>query len=188
MNTQELMAALINNTITDTYRLIDCLYITCNLSEKNRLLNQLRRNMNTLCRLLAHLQEISLQPPEAPPAQLNALPAANAAPVQTSAAPPTPAVPMQTMPLSVRAANTNSFLQPQRSFTPPELARYNGKDGYPAFIAVNGTVYDVTNNPTWGAASHFGLWAGSDVTQGFYSCHAGQQVLSKLKIVGMMTE
>ena len=73
-----------------------------------------------------------------------------------------------------------------RSFTLDELSRYNGRNGNPAYVAVNGVVYDVTNNAAWGGATHFGLAAGTDVTNQFASCHAGQPVLSKLKVVGKM--
>ena len=75
----------------------------------------------------------------------------------------------------------------QRTFTAEELAKYNGKDGNPAYIAVNGIVYDVTNNAAWAAATHFGLTAGKDLTKEFASCHAGQQqILSKLKTIGRL--
>lgn len=71
-----------------------------------------------------------------------------------------------------------------RDFTLQELAKYNGKDGNAAYVAVNGVVYDVTNNAAWAAATHFGLMAGKDLTSEFSSCHPGQPTLSKLKIVG----
>lgn len=76
--------------------------------------------------------------------------------------------------------------QNQRDLTVQELAKFNGKDGNPAYVAVNGTVYDVTNNAAWAAASHFGLTAGKDLTSEFASCHAGQSILNKLKIVGKL--
>lgn len=74
----------------------------------------------------------------------------------------------------------------QATFTLQELSRYDGKGGNPAYVAVNGTVYDVTNNATWAAATHFGLRAGRDLTNEFTSCHAGQPILSKLKVVGKL--
>lgn len=74
----------------------------------------------------------------------------------------------------------------QRDLTLQELAKFNGKDGNPAYVAVNGTVYDVTNNAAWAAASHFGLKAGKDLTNEFASCHAGQTILNKLKVVGKL--
>lgn len=82
----------------------------------------------------------------------------------------------------------NSQTDTTKVFTKTELSRYNGKDGNPAYIAVNGVVYDVTNNAAWGGAIHFGLVAGTDVTSQFASCHAGQPILSKLKVVGKMVE
>ena len=84
--------------------------------------------------------------------------------------------------------NSNSQPDTMRTFTEAELSTYNGKDGNPAYVAVNGMVYDVTNTAAWGGATHFGLVAGTDVTSQFASCHAGQQILSKLKVVGKVVE
>lgn len=74
----------------------------------------------------------------------------------------------------------------QKRFTLQELSKYDGKGGNPAYVAVNGIVYDVTNNAAWAAATHFGLTAGKDLTSEFASCHAGQPILSKLKVVGKL--
>ncbi len=71
-----------------------------------------------------------------------------------------------------------------KTFTREELAQYNGKNGNPAYVAVNGVVYDVTNNAAWAAATHFGLSAGNDLTTSFASCHAGADILSRLSVVG----
>ena len=81
-----------------------------------------------------------------------------------------------------------SITQPnQRIFTIEELANYDGKDGKPAYVAVEGTVYDVTNNRTWAAATHFGLVSGKNHTQEFATCHAGQQsILQTLPVVGRL--
>ncbi len=105
-------------------------------------------------------------------------------------------VPLQAYPLPLQPgvtpiADPPVLQQPttsgnQATFTLQELSKYDGKGGNPAYVAVNGTVYDVTNNATWAAATHFGLTAGKDLTNEFASCHAGQQILSKLKVVGKL--
>lgn len=74
-----------------------------------------------------------------------------------------------------------------RTFTLEELAQYNGKNGTPAYIAINGVVYDVTNNAVWASATHFGLSAGKDLTSAFASCHAGSNILNKLPVVGNLS-
>lgn len=89
---------------------------------------------------------------------------------------------------SVGARTDSPQVISTRIFTPAELSEYNGKDGMPAYVAVSGTVYDVTNNAAWAAATHFGLTAGRDVTREFASCHAGQPILNRLKVVGKMAE
>ncbi len=73
-------------------------------------------------------------------------------------------------------------------FTAEELAQYNGKNGYPAYVAINRTVYDVTDIAAWGGATHFGLTAGKDVTAAFMSCHKNQNLLSDLPVVGVVVD
>lgn len=73
------------------------------------------------------------------------------------------------------------------TFTLEELAFYNGKNGNPAYVAVNGIVYDVTNNAAWAAATHFGLTAGRDLTSAFSSCHTGNaSILNSLTAIGTL--
>lgn len=75
-----------------------------------------------------------------------------------------------------------------REFTYQELANFNGTLGKPAYVAVNGIVYDVSNETSWGGASHFGLEAGKDVTSQFNNCHGDEAVLSKLPKVGVLKQ
>lgn len=78
-------------------------------------------------------------------------------------------------------------IKPERQskvFTKEELSDFDGTNGKPAYVAVNGIVYDVSLEPTWGGASHFGLLAGTDVTEQFNRCHGNIQVLSKLPKAG----
>lgn len=70
--------------------------------------------------------------------------------------------------------------------TAEELSQYTGKNGNPAYVAINGIIYDVTNSAAWAAASHFGLTAGKDLTSEFASCHTGEHILNKLTVVGKL--
>lgn len=87
----------------------------------------------------------------------------------------------------VYAHQVQSTVNTTRSFTLEELALYNGKNGNPAYVAINGVVYDVTNNAAWAAATHFGLSAGNDLTNVFASCHAGVDILNILPVVGNLS-
>ena len=73
-----------------------------------------------------------------------------------------------------------------RGFTPQTLARYNGEDGYPAYVAINGVVYDVTNIPQWSGGDHFSLQAGSNLSSAYDLCHNAREILYKLPTVGIM--
>jgi predicted heme/steroid binding protein len=73
-----------------------------------------------------------------------------------------------------------------KEFTISELAQYDGAMGRPAYVAVNGIVYDVSNEATWGGASHFGLISGRDLSTQFQSCHNREAILEKLPKVGIL--
>lgn len=73
--------------------------------------------------------------------------------------------------------------------TPEELMMNNGKNGNPAYVAVNGVVYNMSNVPAWAAATHFGMSAGQDLTEEFLACHANQAIiLSNLQEVGRLED
>lgn len=79
------------------------------------------------------------------------------------------------------------YQQANRDFTVEELSTFDGKNGRPAYVAVNGVVYDVTNNRAWAAATHFALTAGKDHSGAFASCHAGQEsILATLPVAGRL--
>ncbi len=86
------------------------------------------------------------------------------------------------------AINETSEKRLDRTFTIEELKEYNGEKGRPAYIAVDGVVYDVTYNPSWGGGTHFGVVAGKDITDEFNKCHGGENVLTQLEVVGKIIE
>lgn len=53
--------------------------------------------------------------------------------------------------------------EPQR-LTLTELAEFNGKDGNKAYIAVDGIIYDVSDDPNWVNGLHNGFEAGKDLS------------------------
>lgn len=89
---------------------------------------------------------------------------------------------------SEKKFNTRELSQDmrQQSFTLEELLKYDGKGDNPAYIAVNGVVYDVTYEAAWGGATHMGLKAGQDLTSDFKSCHDNEDILKRLKVVGKL--
>ncbi|WP_291651445.1 cytochrome b5 domain-containing protein [Clostridium sp.] len=71
--------------------------------------------------------------------------------------------------------------------TEEELALYNGENGMPAYIAVDGTIYDMRDIPQWEDGKHFGIKAGADYSKVFKSCHdEDKSILLKLRVVGVM--
>jgi len=68
-----------------------------------------------------------------------------------------------------------------------QLKQYNGKDGNPAYIAVDGVIYDVTNDRHWKSGTHEGYSAGKDLTDAIKgkSPH-GTSVLEGVPVVGKL--
>ncbi|MEN6634598.1 MAG: hypothetical protein ABFC56_01975 [Clostridiaceae bacterium] len=45
-----------------------------------------------------------------------------------------------------------------------QLKQYDGKNGNPAYVALDGVIYDVTDVPQWKNGDHNGYSAGNDLT------------------------
>ncbi len=73
-------------------------------------------------------------------------------------------------------------------FTVEELQQYDGTNGKPAYIAVDGVVYDVTNEARWAGGRHFGVKAGTDGTTNYMQCHGKSGAVNKLKKIGVVAK
>lgn len=73
-------------------------------------------------------------------------------------------------------------------FTLEEIAEYDGKDGRPAYIVVDGVVYDVTNVRQWSSGMHYGFEPGADVTEALAAGPHGVNQLNNAEVVGVIAE
>ena len=75
------------------------------------------------------------------------------------------------------------------TLTIEELSQYNGKDGNPAYIAVDGVIYDVTDVPYWSGGEHNGFSAGQELTEEIKTISPhGVSKLNGLPVVGTLAE
>lgn len=88
--------------------------------------------------------------------------AAGCAPAATAAATAATEAPAATAQTAtdVTAEPTAALLQ----LTLEELKQYDGQNGNPAYVAVDGVIYDMTNVPEWKDGKHNGYTAGQDLT------------------------
>jgi predicted heme/steroid binding protein len=73
--------------------------------------------------------------------------------------------------------------------TKDELASYDGRDGRPAYVAVSGTIYNVSASPLWQAGDHQGSHqAGGDLTEELKSAPHVRAVVERFPVVGRLEE
>lgn len=81
----------------------------------------------------------------------------------------------------------NRVVETQKQFNIEELKKYDGSNGKPAYVAVDGIVYDVSLSLPWGGGTHFGLYAGKDLTKEFKVCHDEEKkILEVLPKMGQL--
>ncbi len=74
-----------------------------------------------------------------------------------------------------------------RKFTQEELARYNGKDGKPVYIAHKGDVFDVSESKLWRGGLHMRRHsAGADLTADIQAAPHDAEVLGRYHQVGVL--
>jgi len=87
---------------------------------------------------------------------------------------------------SSTSTGTNAAAATGKTFTLDELKTYNGQNGNPAYVAISGVVYDVTNANQWSKGKHQTVSAGSDLTSALPSSPHGTKVLANLPVVGAL--
>lgn len=76
-----------------------------------------------------------------------------------------------------------------KKFTLDELAKYNGKDGNPIYVAYKGKVYDLSESELWEEGDHQGLHeAGKDLTKDMEDAPHNPDELERFPIVGELVE
>lgn len=84
------------------------------------------------------------------------------------------------------STETNSELL---QLTIDELAAFDGKGGNKAYVAVDGNVYDVTNNRKWLNGDHEdGMSAVRDLSEFISSSPHGIDILKQFTVVGKIVE
>lgn len=88
-----------------------------------------------------------------------------------------------------KSTSTETNEEELREFTIEELAAFNGKNGNPAYVAVDGIVYDVSDLSPWKNGDHNGFEAGNDLTNEIKSLSPhGVSKLKNVKKVGRLVE
>jgi predicted heme/steroid binding protein len=106
----------------------------------------------------------------------------------TTTEPTTPTT--STTPTSPTAPGTTPT---QKTFTMTELAQYNGQNGQPAYVAVDGVVYDVSGSAMWAGGVHSrcdeGATAGRDLSEVIKEAPPGHlEMLKTFPVVGTLAQ
>lgn len=73
--------------------------------------------------------------------------------------------------------------------TREELAGYDGREGRPAYAAVNGKIYDFTGSKLWTAGNHMQQHqAGKDLTEALRNAPHVRAVIERFPVVSLLEE
>lgn len=83
--------------------------------------------------------------------------------------------------------NRLNEVEKMREFTIDEVSEFDGENGRLVYVVIGGTVYDLTSIKQWVDGKHYGVMAGNDLTEFFYTCHKGEEeILERLRVVGIL--
>lgn len=84
---------------------------------------------------------------------------------------------------------TNNILTDEIMLTEQELSEFNGRNGKPPYVAIDGIVYDLSKINKWKNGKHHGMLAGQVLTEEYYRCHSKKlNLIKKSKVVGRLKE
>lgn len=86
------------------------------------------------------------------------------------------------------SADNNSDSVELMKLTIEELSSYNGEDGQPAYVAIDGIIYDVSGLPSWTGGTHNGNMSGQDLSEAINDAPHGDSKLKGLTVVGELIE
>ena len=81
-----------------------------------------------------------------------------------------------------------------KTFTAEELKKYNGKDGMPVYVAVDGIVYNLSGSKYWKSGQHMKLHqSGTDLSSAIHKdappmIHKDGKILGKMPKVGVLAK
>lgn len=80
-------------------------------------------------------------------------------------------------------------ISPIKNFTTEELERYDGKEGRPAYIAVEGSVYDISSNINeWTEGVNSTIIPGTDVTTHICRNYGNTNVMKDVPVIGKLQD
>ncbi len=124
-----------------------------------------------------------------PAGTVTTTPQATATVEPTAASTDTPVIAPTDTPVIVPTDTPAATDAAELILTLEELAAFDGKNGNPAYIAVDGVIYDVTNVPQWRNGDHNGFTAGHDLTEQIKNVSPhGLSKLTGLPVVGKLAE
>jgi len=74
------------------------------------------------------------------------------------------------------------------AITLTQLSLRNGQDKPEVWIAYKGLVYEVTASRLWKQGKHYEHWAGQDLTDELEDAPHTEEVFSRFKVIGKLTQ